>query len=71
LHNALSGPHVCSVTVSKQESRFDERNQRRIAGRAIQAPESLRLCPRQAKSRHFEIFALNTPKDVLAQLLLY
>jgi hypothetical protein len=65
------GPHVCSVTVSKQESRFDERTERRIARGAIQAPQSLRLCLRQAKSRHLEIFALNTPKDVLKLLLLY
>jgi hypothetical protein len=54
--------------VSRKESRLDESIQHGIAHGAIQAPESLSLYGRQPKSRHFEVFASNTPKDVLEPL---
>jgi hypothetical protein len=56
--------------VSRKESGLDESIQHGIAHGAIQAPESLRLYGRQPKSWHLDVFASNTPKDVLELLLL-
>jgi hypothetical protein len=67
---SVLGPQKGSVTAANQEFGVDERIQHGIARGTIQAPQPLRLRRRQAKSGHFEVFALNTPKDVLEWLML-
>src|SRR4029434_9771246 len=54
--SVLGPPYVCSVTVANQEFRVDERTEHRIARGAIQAPQSLCLCHRQAMSGHLDVF---------------
>jgi hypothetical protein len=66
----LVGPHERSITGSKQKFRIDEGTEEGIARSAIESPQPLRLRRRQAKSRHFGVFALNTPQHVVMRLLL-
>jgi hypothetical protein len=66
----LVGPHESSVTGAEEELGIDQRSQERIAGRPIQTPQPLRLRRRQAESGHFDVLALNTPKDVIKRLML-
>jgi hypothetical protein len=67
---SVLGPCKGSATAAKQEFGVDERTQHRIALGTIQAPQPLRLRRRQAKPWHFEVFALNTSKEVLKRLML-
>lgn len=59
-----------TVTRTEQEFRIDERSEQRITGGPIQPPQALRLRRRQTQSGHFDVFALNTPKDVVKRLML-
>ena len=58
------GPHKRSIPGAEEKLGFDKRRQQRIAGRAIESPQPLRLCRRQPEARHLDVLALHTPKHV-------
>ena len=60
----MVGTHIRSISCAEQKLGFDERAKQSVAHCAIQAPESLRLRNRQAKTRHLDVLALHTPKHV-------
>ena len=64
------GSHERSITGSKQKLRINKRSQKRITGGAIQIPQPLRLRGRQTKTRHLDVFALNTLEDIVERWLL-
>jgi hypothetical protein len=63
------GPHKGSVACSEQELCIHESTEQGIARSAIESPQPLRLCRRQAKSGHLDVFALHTLKHVKRLLL--
>jgi hypothetical protein len=65
------GSYECSITGPKQKLCVNKGSQKRVACGAIQIPQSLRLRGRQTKTRHLDVFALNTPEDIVERLLLY
>ena len=60
----MVGADKRSVASTKEKLGFDKRAKQRIAHRTIQSPQPLRLCDRQAKTRHLEVLAFHTSKHV-------
>ena len=65
----LIGPHKCTIPCPKEELGIHQRAEQRIARRAVETPEPLRLRCRQPQSRHFDVLALNASQYVIKRLL--
>jgi hypothetical protein len=58
-----------AVAGTKQEFGIDQGAEKRVACGTIESPQPLRLRRRQAESGHFDVLALDTPQDVVMQLM--
>jgi hypothetical protein len=65
---SMIGPYESSVARSIQKLGIDQRFQQCIAHGAVESPQPLGLRSRQAKSRHFDVLAPDTPQDFVEYL---
>jgi len=58
-------PHIGAIARLREKLRVHECTKQCVAHVALQTPQSLSLCGRQSKSRHFYVLTLNPLKHVV------
>jgi hypothetical protein len=67
LVSALRQPHVSTIGLEAQDLRINQRVENGFAHRPLNAAEARHLVEREAQTRHFEKFGLDTVKNLSAQ----
>lgn len=62
---ALGEPRILAVDCANQELALDKELKELRAGRFIKTPQPARLSGRELQTRHFQIFAANSTKELL------